>query len=384
MKKKILYISIKNPFSNKFSGDRERAKNTIKYLTKFYIVDLLCLEKINQKNIVWKNLNIFSFKKNFFEIINNLLFSVFHKEPFQIALFNSKKLKRFINSNISKYDFIICNTIRTAQYVPENYKGKKILDMIDLISSNYSQTFKKLSIFNPLHYVYFIEFKRMLNYEKFVSKKFERIFFVSKKDIKLAKNLIPSKKLFLFPMGTKKNSYIYKFNKNNYKILFIGNLKYLPNKDACYDFIKQTLPKLFNIDKKIKFICIGETSFLDKIRLNSKKNVLALGKIKNLKNYIHNTICALCNTEIAAGFQTKILTYMSYGIPTVASANTMVDEKIKNNQNILVYNKKNELLKKILELKNNNKLSNKISKNSFTTINSQFDWDKICKKYFKI
>ena len=36
-------------------------------------------------------------------------------------------------------------------------RGKKIIEMGDLYSSNYSQTYKNLNIFNPFRYIYLLE-----------------------------------------------------------------------------------------------------------------------------------------------------------------------------------------------------------------------------------
>ena len=47
--------------------------------------------------------------------------------------------------------------IRSSQYLPKNYYDKTILEMGDLYSKNYFQTFNYLSFLNPLKYIYLIE-----------------------------------------------------------------------------------------------------------------------------------------------------------------------------------------------------------------------------------
>ena len=53
--KKILFITIRNPFSQYFSGDVIRAKKFIAFLSKKNIIDVLSL---NHKNDNWKKKNI--------------------------------------------------------------------------------------------------------------------------------------------------------------------------------------------------------------------------------------------------------------------------------------------------------------------------------------
>ena len=51
----------------------------------------------------------------------------------------------------------------------------------------------------------------------------------------------------------------------------------------------------------------------------NKDGVKIFGKVKNLEPYLSNVICGLANLRISTGIQTKLLTYMSYGIPCICS-----------------------------------------------------------------
>ena len=43
------------------------------------------------------------------------------------------------------------------------------------------------------------------------------------------------------------------------------------------------------------------------------------GKVKNLKPLLSKTFCGIANLNVSSGIQTKLLTYMSYGIPSISS-----------------------------------------------------------------
>ena len=76
-----------------------------------------------------------------------------------------------------------------------------------------------------------------------------------------------------------------------------------------------------------------------------------------METIFKNSICGICNVNIATGFQNKILNYMSYGLPTITSAESFDKSTFKKNKDILVYSKKNELIKFVLRLKEDKKLS---------------------------
>ena len=298
-------------------------------------------------------------------------------KPLQFGLFYSYKMERFIYDRSVDYDLIFFYHIRSSQYLPKNYYGEKIIEMGDLYSNNYTQTFNNLNIFNPLKYIYFFEGFLMKNIEKKIFLNFDKIILFSKYEIKkIDKSL--RKKLYHINVSIDKAKKKYQFSKNNKKILFIGNLKYLPNILAVKSFIRNTLPKLKKDLSGVKFEVIGEINDFDKFFLSSKY-VKCWGSQKNIGKFIKGSFCGLANLEIATGMQGKILSYMSYGLPAICSKKVAINF----DKNVISYNDENDLLIKIKELKNDKKLGNQISKKSLRFVN-KFSWQKIQKEYLKI
>ena len=64
------------------------------------------------------------------------------------------------------------------------------------------------------------------------------------------------------------------------------------------------------------------------------------GKINNLDPYLDNVICGLPNLEISSGIQTKLLTYMSYGIPSISSKQVMENFDLIKSKKITFYKNK--------------------------------------------
>ena len=102
------------------------------------------------------------------------------------------------------------------------------------------------------------------------------------------------------------------------------------------------------------------------------------GKINNLDPYLDNVICGLANLEISSGIQTKLLTYMSYGIPSISSKQVMENFDLIKSKKITFYKNKKELIALILKLKKNKNFSNSESKKGLVVIKN-FKWDKVLK-----
>ena len=87
-------------------------------------------------------------------------------------------------------------------------------------------------------------------------------------------------------------------------------------------------------------------------------------------------ICGLANLKIFAGIQTKLLTYMSYGIPSVCSQQVFESFDAIKESKINFYKNNEEMIKIILKLKRNKNFSLSASKRALQTI-KKFKWDKI-------
>ena len=372
--KKILFITTRDPYSKKYSGDVLRSNKIINLLKKKYKLDILCFE--SKKSLPEQNLIYFKPPNYFFKIFY-CLFSLFKFLPIQFGLFFSKEMKEYVEDYANNYDYIFFYHIRSIQYLPKDFNGRTIIEMGDLYSENYTQTYNYLSFMNPLKYIYFLESILVKKAEKEIFENFDRIILFSKNEVKkINRNF--KHKIFQINESIDKINKKFLFKKDNFKILFIGNINYLPNFLACRDFKKNILPKLKKKIPKIKFYIIGNINSIYKFLLSSN-DIEILGPKKNLQVYLKSSICGLANLEIATGVQGKVLTYMSYGLPIICS------EKVANNfkKNVISYNSNPNLIRNLVDLKNNKIKSNKFSNKSIN-FSKKLDWKKVGLQYLRV
>jgi len=382
---KILFVSSKHLSKNLLDGAQQRMYQIMKSLSKKNIVDFVCVDNsdaskineikfCNQKKI---------FKINFLSRIINTLICIIKLEPMQNGFFYSKKMSNFISENKDDYDVIIFHLTRCAEYLPKDFGGTKILEASDLASLRYAQIVKYFSILNPIKYLFWIEKILLSSYERKIFNFFDKIVFVSKNELSKTKKIVEQNKIRDVKISFQVQKRAFAHNLNNYKILFVGNINYLPNKIACYNFARRSLPKINIRYPKIKFHIIGKINIIDKFLLQSS-NVVVHGPIKKLDGIFKRAICGLCNIDVATGLQSKIFTYMSYGLPSVVSQKAYPQSIIKKNKEILVYKNDSELISHIFKLIENKTFSNKISINSYNCIKKKFNLKKIYRGYVEL
>jgi hypothetical protein len=372
--KKILFVTTRNPYSGRFSGDVIGTLKIIDFLKKKYKIDVVSL---GRQRLDKKNIQLFN-QPNFILKILYIFLSLLEFKPMQFGIFFSKAMKNYIEKNAKNYDLLFFYHIRSSQYLPRNYSGKTIFEMGDLYSKNYYQTFCKLKFFNPLKYIYLLESYFVKKIENKIFTNFDKIILYSKNEIKKISKKF-RKKIFYINLSVDTIQNKFRFSERNNRILFIGNLGYLPNLLAVKDFIFNIMPSIRRSIPDVEFCVIGNINNFDKFLLSFQKNTIFLGQQKYLKKYIKKSFCGLANLQIATGVQGKVLTYMSYGLPVICS------NKVSSNfgNNVINYINNNQLMNKILELKNDKKFSNKFSKKSLKFI-KELSSNKVRLEYLKI
>ena len=202
MKKKILFITTRNPYSGRYSGDVIRSAKIINLLKKKYSLDIVYLNK--ERNISNKKELVRFNSPNLFSKLKFCIFSLFKLKPLQMGLFYSRQMKKYLNDNANSYDCLFFNHIRSAQYLPKNYFGKTIIEMGDLYSENYHQTFKSLNVLNPVKYIYFFESFLVKRLEKEIFNKFDKVILFSQNEIKKV-DVKFKHKIFLIGESARKN-----------------------------------------------------------------------------------------------------------------------------------------------------------------------------------
>ena len=380
--KKILFISVRDPFSERYSGDVIRSKKFVQYLLKKNNVEVVCLGS-TKKFITSKRLTVRSFKRdNLLKCVLNILTSLIKFRPLHFSFFYSTEIKEFINDNHQNFDVIFCQSIRSFQFLSSKIYKRIILDMGDLFSKNYYQTYRQLSFINPLKIIYFFESILVRDYENYCLKTADITLLFSKKEINFLNN-VEKNKIIQINFGIDKIRNLYKYNKNNYKIIFVGNIKYTPNRQACLNFIKKIFPKLKSKFSNIEFHIFGEIRDIDKNFFMRAEGVKCFGKIKNLEPYLSKVICGLANLNISTGIQTKLLTYMSYGIPSISSKQVLQNFDKISSHKMVHYKNNSDLENLIIKFKYNKSFSNQSSKRSLSAIKN-FKWEKVLKIFDKI
>ena len=351
--KKILILSSKPPYPLR-DGAAIRTHQSIRLLSELgHHVDVLYLSEEDDIAKVTEGLkpycqNIYSFiltkRRSYFNVLKGLLTNLL---PLQVNYFYSRKVKKWINRNSSRYDIIYCNNIRTARYA-RGLKNEIILDFVDAYSMNYQAA--RDNIKGLWHWIYAIDYVRCNKFEQTLLQEFNKFLIISDIDrtFILTRAKYPAKIIVIENYTTIDEKKRVAQNGSSVKLVFVGAMNYEPNVTAVTYFCKWVLPSLIERYPDIKFYIVGKTPTNQVLAL-ADEHVVVTGFVESVWDYLKDATLVVTPMQSGSGLQNKILQALAVGACVVTTPKGFEGMVTDEGQPYVVNNSK-EMIKVISRL----------------------------------
>jgi glycosyltransferase involved in cell wall biosynthesis len=379
---KILMISSYLPFPLR-SGGEIRLYNLIKNISEEHDITLICEKRdyqteddISEVKKICKKVITVSRKKQW--STRNIIKAGFSADPFLIVGHTSDEFKLAIRDELVResYDLIHVETFYVYQNLP------KVSIPVVLVEHNVEylvyQRYTNLAspILKPLLLYDVLKLKRK---EKEAWKRVDKLIAVSNVEKKLMKRA----DIDVVPNGVDTQNFSFRnFQEipNEKRILYIGDFKWLQNKDALEYILKQIWPKISsrinaklwivgrNIPESIKGLAQDNNIILDE---NNKEETPQIFS----KSYL-----LLAPFRVAGGTSYKILEAMSSGVAIVTTHLGIEGLEAKNNVHLLSSETSLDLSNQVIELLTDHSLYKRLTLNARKFVEEKYDWKIISKK----
>jgi glycosyltransferase involved in cell wall biosynthesis len=173
------------------------------------------------------------------------------------------------------------------------------------------------------------------------------------------------------------------FTKKSKVILFIGNFKWIQNRDSVAFILKNVWPRIIFENKgkfDLKFWVVGK-NIPDSIK-NLKDETVFFDENApdDTVKIFQSSDILLTPIRVGGGSNFKILESMAVGTPVVTSLLGNEGLEAKQNEEIFLCTKPEEYAQVLLKIINDNYLYEKVSRNGRKFIEDNFDWIQISNK----
>ena len=376
-RKKIVIMATRFPFPIE-KGDKLRTYYLLKSLHKTHDLYLISLSEetisegqLNEIKAFTKEIHLFTLSKigKYFRLI----WGLFNSKPLQVNYFTSFKKKRKIEDllELIKPDHIICQLIRSAEYVKNYHDCPKTIDYMDALSKGMERRINKVNWTSK--FIFQLEARRLKDYERRIFNYFEFQTIISKQDRDYISHP-DQKKMLVMPNGIDDHYFEALKVEKKYDLVFVGNLNYPPNIDAINYLVKEILPSL----PHLKFLISGANpskSLL--LQLDSIPNITITGWVDDIReSYLQGKIL-IAPMQIGTGMQNKILEAMALGVPSITT--TLANNAIMatHQETIWVADTRESIILGIETLLSNEAMYEKIKGNAKEFVRERYNWNNI-------
>ncbi|HSX40252.1 MAG TPA: glycosyltransferase family 4 protein [Candidatus Saccharimonadales bacterium] len=377
---KILIVSSYLPYPL-YSGGHIRLFNIIKRLSKKHEITLVCekrdyqtAEDRQEVEKICKRVITVSRKKQW--SLKNILKSASSLHSFLITGHTSTEMKEKIVELLgeTQFDLIHVETSYVMQNVPKTFLP------IVLVEHNveylvYKRFAEKSGVYlRPLLYA---DIVKLAKEEKAFWKRATKLVAVSEreKEIMHADGVVPNG---VDTQKFKVKSLKLKVEKKEKRILFIGDFKWIQNRDSARFIIRDVWPKVSKYEK-IKLWIVGR-DIPDDMKSLGDKNIIFDENASDTAQIFQKAFALLSPIRVGGGTSYKILEAMASGVPVITTDLGIEGLEVSDKKDILVADTAEEFARSLENLLKDKTLYETVAKNAREIVEKEYNWDTIVEK----
>jgi sugar transferase (PEP-CTERM/EpsH1 system associated) len=377
---KLLVVLSRVPYPLE-KGDKLRAYHLVARLAKRHEVYLFCLsdqplvqEHIDHLKGICQHIEVVHLPR--WRILLRLFSAIFSRLPFQVAYFHHRRAQQRIDRVLADFrpDHVLCQLVRTTEYVRDLYTMPKTLDYMDTLSKGTERRTETAPFY--LRPLFRAETRRLIAYENLMFDLFDHNVIISAQDRDYLYH--PDRdSVVVIPNGVDLAHFSPRQGDKRYDLLFTGNMNYAPNIDSVVFLAKRVLP-LVRRERPGTTLLISGVDPSPQVRELARLDPLisVSGWVKDIRDSYAEARIFCAPMQIGTGLQNKLLEAMAMGIPCITSALANNAVGAPPNEAILIGYEPEDYAAHILRLLDDATERERIAGNGHRFVRTHFDWDR--------
>ena len=372
------------------SGGQTRSYNLLKNLSKKHDVTLFSFirrdEEMQYKEELLKYCKKIELVKRrpAWSSVNKLL-AGFTKYPFLVAIYLSHTLQKTLRKELkdTTYDLIHAETF----YVMPNIAAGKvpILLVEQTIEYRVYQHFVQNSAPFFLRPLLWFDVWKVKYWEKHYWSKAKQVVAMSHADKDQMQSVMPGLTVNIVPNGVDVTQFSARQNDNKKRktILYVGNFKWLQNREAVVILINEVWPKIKKEIQDVELRIVGR-GLTPELKALQTDEVIFDEHVHDIRSVYAEADLMIAPIEGPGGTRLKILEAMASGCPVVTTHVGIEGIDAKHNQEVLVGRTSKDLALCAITLLKDTKLSQKLTQNAKKLVGNQYNWQDITNELDRI
>ncbi|MEX2027873.1 MAG: glycosyltransferase family 4 protein [Candidatus Curtissbacteria bacterium] len=381
---KILMITPYLPYPL-VSGGQIRTYNLLKNLAKTHKITLAAfIRDESEKKYITKLTpycqKVITFKRRKAWSPVNILLSAITPFPFLVSIYFGIRVRNRIKRELSRenYDLIHAETFYVMPNIPKTKTPIFLVEQVIeyLVYQRFVEGLPKFLFF--LKPLLLLDVAKINWWERYYWRKAKRLAAMSEEDRQFIESLDKKLKVDVIANGVD----IEHFSKTkktppvNPTVLFIGNFKWLPNRDAAKFLIREIWPKIKTQIDDSKLWIVGRNAPQDIASLASA-DVFIDGSVDDIRTAYGNAHVLLAPIRNGRGTKYKILEAMATKTPIVGTKLAIEGINIKNGREAMVGETAEALADLTVKVLKNSVLGKSLATSAYSLVAKDYNWKKI-------
>lgn len=387
---KILMLTPYLPYPL-WSGGQIRTYNLLKNLSKKHKISLFSFIR-NEGEIKYiPNLQEFCndvkvFMKRPPWSLWSLGLSAVSVYPLVVCMYLKQSLKTEIRKAIERenFDLIHAETFYVMPNIPQgNVPTILVEQTIEyLVYQHFTQSVK----FTPLKMLMNFDVEKIYFWEKRFWQKATKVVAMSDSDRLSMQRLVPNLQVDLVPNGVDTQYFKRKrqvISSKNPIILFVGNFKWLQNREAVGILVKKIWPLVEKELPNANLWIVGKFPTAE-IKNFSSDSIKVSDDIDDIKDAYVQSDLLIAPIYGPGGTRYKILEAMATGLPVITTSTGVEGLDITHEKQALIKDKPEELASEIVKILKNPVLYKTLAENGRKLVEEKYNWERIARELDKI
>ena len=313
----------------------------------------------------------------------NILLSGLTFYPFLVSIYYGISVKRRIKKELQSenYDLIHAETFYVMPNIPQTKVPTFLVEQVIeyLVYQRFVESLPKFAVFIKPFLLF--DVAKIKWWERKYWKKAKRLAAMSEEDKKFILKSDPGLEVDVVANGVDINFFAEtkKIATENPTVLFVGNFKWLPNRDASKFLVKEIWPKIKRKMPTAKLWIVGRNPPKD-IQMYSSGDIIVDSKVEDIRTAYGSSDVLLAPIRNGRGTKYKILEAMATKTPIVGTRLATEGINITSGRQAFVASSAQELADKTVEVLKHPEVGKKLAESAYALVSKDYNWRKISDK----
>ena len=311
--------------------------------------------------------------------IKSLFLSAVTFYPLVVCMYLKNQVKEAIEKAIAKehFDLIHAETFYVMPNIPENHIPTILVEQTIeyLVYKHYTETITTPLLKQLMNF----DVSKIHRWEKNYWQKASRVVAMSEADKKEMQRLIPSLTVDLVPNGVDTDFFKEKpihREKSAKTILFVGNFKWLQNREAVAILVKKIWPIIQKKFPQARLWIVGRFPSYEILKYSSA-TITVSQDINDIREAYTKSDVMLAPIYGPGGTRYKILEAMATGLPVVTTPTGIEGLGARHGMHALICDSNEELAEGLVKLLTDKQLYRQLRENGRKLVAEKFNWKTI-------